>query len=763
MENRIHASGMRNGIKRIQCAAAALLMVFCLFAGCAKREKPAITSLEQLNAPKTRIGVPSDLPEFESLKRDYPQAIIVAYSDTQLAYEDVVNGRLDAFVYSRLEMEIAMQNGLKGVRILEENYCEHEVAIGISPVEHIPDLQNKINTFLSELHADGTLDDMKNRWLATGDYKMPDIPKAENPTCRLRVGTTGNVMPFSFYSGTKLCGFDIEMAYRFALWLGATLEFKIYDFNGIVAAATTGDIDCIMSDLYVTEENSEAIPFSDPLIDVELTALVRDTESSGKIRRLADLEFGSIAVLTGSNYPEHVLHALPDSKLLYFNSVADEVNALKSGKADAAAIDEPAARTVMAQESSLTFLPDVLEELNYALIFTSDEEGERLRDRFNEYLAKVTGDGTLKALQDKWLDAKELTSDGMPDYTRLPDTLGTVQLAAFQNPPFSFSADGLYCGYEVELVAGFCREYGYALEVTDVNTDAIISAVQSGKYDIGCCGISITEERKESILFSNPDYTGGTVLLVRKDDAAQTNKNIWESVSESFYKTFIRENRWKLFLNGIGTTMLITATSVIAGTLVGFFVFMLCRKGNRFANALTRFFIWLIHGMPVVVLLMVLYYIVFGNATNVSGTVVSIIGFSLIFGAGVFSMLKAGVGAIDKGQAEAAYALGFTDRRTFFRVILPQALPHFMPTYKAEIVSLIKATAVVGYVAVQDLTKMGDIVRSRTYEAFFPLIAVAIIYFVLAGILTFIVKKIEFRVDPRRRSPKEILKGVKGK
>ncbi|MBR1660614.1 MAG: ABC transporter permease subunit, partial [Oscillospiraceae bacterium] len=97
---------------------------------------------------------------------------------------------------------------------------------------------------------------------------------------------------------------------------------------------------------------------------------------------------------------------------------------------------------------------------------------------------------------------------------------------------------------------------------------------------------------------------------------------------------------------------------------------------------------------------------------------------------------------------------------TFFRIILPQAIPHFFPAYKGEIVALIKATAIVGYIAVQDLTKMGDIVRGRTYEAFFPLIAVAVIYFILAAILTFIVNRLEIAVNPRRRRKTDILKGL---
>jgi polar amino acid transport system substrate-binding protein len=116
---------------------------------------------------------------------------------------------------------------------------------------------------------------------------------------------------------------------------------------------------------------------------------------------------------------------------------------------------------------------------------------------------------------------------------------------------------------------------------------------------------------------------------------------------------------------------------------------------------------------------------------------------------------------VDNGQYEAAYMLGYSDRRIFYKIILPQALPHIVPSYKGEIIALIKATAVVGYIAVQDLTKMGDIIRSRTYEAFFPLIAVTVIYFLLEGILRFLISHIAVRLDFRRRKPEDILKGIK--
>ena len=287
----------------------------------------------------------------------------------------------------------------------------------------------------------------------------------------------------------------------------------------------------------------------------------------------------------------------------------------------------------------------------------------------------------------------------------------------------------------------------------------MLSSIGSGKADIGCGSIVITSEREETMDFVN--YRPASfVLIVRAKKTETSDDSFIGGLKDSFYKTFIREDRYKLFLKGILTTLIITFLSIIFGTILGFLVYMLCRKGGKVVDRITRFCVWLIHGMPVVVLLMILYYIIFAKS-EVSGTAVAVVAFSLVFGAGVLGMLKMGVGAVDKGQTEAAYALGYSDTKTFFRIILPQALPHFLPSYKGELVSLLKATAVVGYIAVQDLTKMGDIVRGRTYEAFFPLIAVAIIYFILGGLFTFVAGRVEKAINPKKRKKEKILKGVK--
>lgn len=214
-----------------------------------------------------------------------------------------------------------------------------------------------------------------------------------------------------------------------------------------------------------------------------------------------------------------------------------------------------------------------------------------------------------------------------------------------------------------------------------------------------------------------------------------------------------------MFVRGIGTTMLITLLSLVCGTLLGFLLYMWCRHGNKLANGVTKVFDGFISGIPTVVLLMILAFVVFGNS-KLDVQWIAVIGFSFIFGAGMYDMLCVGCNAIPKGQTEASRALGYSDKESFFKIILPQAARHFLPIYKNDIVALIKETSVVGYIAVMDLTKMGDLVRSRAYTPFFVLIAVAIFYFIMEGIMTAIVSGVEKRIDPRRRSREKILKGI---
>ena len=474
------------------------------------------------------------------------------------------------------------------------------------------------------------------------------------------------------------------------------------------------------------------------------------------IRSREDLAGCGIAILTGANFEDAVMEAMPESELLFYNDIADMVNALKGGKADALAMDRPAAGRILAENDSLALLTGLSDDLQYGYVFTKNDFGARLAEEVSAFLREKTADGSVAALQKKWFESGNLSSVETEDYKALPNTAGAIHLAVDEYPPFVLRVGDRCLGYEVELFTLFCRERGYALEVTQMNSDALLPSVQSGKCDAGASALAISEERAEKLYFSEASYISDTVLLVRKAADESAPSGFIESFADRFRRSFLEESRWKLFAEGIFITLSVTVLSVLLGTALGFYGFLLYRKESPGMRVIADAALALIHGMPIVVLLLILYYLVFGKV-RISGAAVAIFGFTLSFGASVFEMIRAGASVIPAGQMEAAYSLGYSDRDAFFRVLFPQALPHIMPKYKGGISSLIKDTAIVGYVAALDVTKMGDIIRARTYDAFFPLIAVAVIYFLLAELLIFIAGRIEVNTDPKQRRKKQLL------
>ena len=479
-----------------------------------------------------------------------------------------------------------------------------------------------------------------------------------------------------------------------------------------------------------------------------------------------------LGVLTGTLMEDAAKKYFPDSEYLLLNSYPDCIAALRSGKIDAYLADESSVKTIHAEQPEIDYIHERLTQNDYCFAFRkNDERSAALCEELNEFIVRSWADGTMQEINDTWFGVDE--DRKIVDMSDLTGVNGTIKvITTSTDMPWSYIKDGKNVGYDIDLVVRFCRDRGYAMELGDVDFSGRIPGIESGKYDF-TTDMNVTPERAEQVLFSKPTSYGGIVLAVLSSDletadapadgtaaAAGSDNSFTERIGASFEKTFLRENRWKLFLQGIETTLVITVLAVLFGTALGFGVFLLCRNGSRVANTVTRFFIWLVQGMPVVVLLMVLYYVIFGN-TDISAVAVAVIGFTLAFGSAVFGLLRMGVGAVDKGQYEAAYALGYSNPKTFFKIILPQALPHISNAYRGEIVSLIKATAVVGYIAVQDLTKMGDIVRSRTYEAFFPLISVTIFYFLLEGLIGLLISRIDVSLNPRRRKPEDILKGVR--
>jgi polar amino acid transport system substrate-binding protein len=288
--------------------------------------------------------------------------------------------------------------------------------------------------------------------------------------------------------------------------------------------------------------------------------------------------------------------------------------------------------------------------------------------------------------------------------------------------------------------------------------DGLVAALQSDKADVisGC--MSITPERVTNVDFSSPHYRAALVLLIRNEEYVHVETNFWENLKTSFERTFIVENRWKLILNGLGVTILISFCAGFCGLLLGFLLCMLKREGSHSIRKITNIFIHLVQGTPIVVFLMILYFIIFGSV-SISPLPIAILGFTINFGVYAAEIYQNGLNTVDNGQREAALALGYTPKQTFWKVIFPQAAQHFLPILKAQYVSMVKETSIVGYISVQDLTMVTDIIHARTMEAFFPLIVTAAIYFIIADLLTSFLRIIEIKIDPKRG--KRTVKGVK--
>lgn len=188
----------------------------------------------------------------------------------------------------------------------------------------------------------------------------------------------------------------------------------------------------------------------------------------------------------------------------------------------------------------------------------------------------------------------------------------------------------------------------------------MVSGVQSGKSDFAVGDIGVAEERKQSVNFSEATaMVRGRVAVLSDADVEKTD--FFDRVMESLEKTFIREDRWILFVKGVFTTLLITVLTLILGTILGFVVYVEARKNNSTFVRIVKFFIWLIKGLPMVVLLMILYYIIFGKI-SISNFYVAVFGFTLNFACSMYSILEAGEKAVDKGQNEAAFTLGYSSR-----------------------------------------------------------------------------------------------------
>lgn len=729
-----------------------LLLTLFILAGCAnKQEQDIYDSVEDFANKK--VGTASGSYAEANLDKYVPNANKVIFSTISEMPVALNANKIDGFV---IDEPIAKTQKLEDGNIDYIVIPDSILYAGFIFSDNLDQsIINDFNQFVKEEKESGYIDALDDKWINNPSFDNTSTIYEFTPTKQtLKIITIVDQPPYAFQKEDKIEGFCIELINYFCYRYGYGLEITATGLDGLLSAVASGKYDIGAAEISITEERQKNINFSEPIHGSSAVVVFKKQSSKGleydSVDKINDLRMGC---MSGSIFDLTIRDKIKYSDLIYFNSRAELIMGLKQNKIDAYLADEPVAKIVCNENNDIGYIKEVVDVSTYGICFS--ENASNIRLEFNEYLKQISENGFKKQLEDKWfvddaIDKKiediELTGEnGVINCCTTPDAA-----------PFSFFKDNDYEGYEVELIKNFAKEYGYSLNISSTSFDALISSIASNKFDVAFNGVYITPERELSIDFSDPTYKANVVIVVR--NGVNSSTSFLDTLKNKIYSTFIEEERYKLILSGIGVTLLISFCSILFGTIFAFLFYLISRKVNLLKKVFDAI-AYIVAGLPVIVLLMIFFYIIFASS-SISGTIISIMGFSLIFACSVYSMLKTGVGAIDKGQFEGALALGYTDNRTLFKFIFPQAFRIIMPSYKGEIISLIKSSSVVGYITVQDITRASDIIRSRTYDAFFPLIVTAIIYFILAYLLTKLADYLQNKYIPNEKTKEEILRSI---
>ena len=681
------------------------------------------------------------------------------YSDMNLA---LLKHRIDGYI-SDEPTAIATHTGNSAISYLDEKIGPDSYYFLFGKTEtRSRTLLKQFNEMLAGMEADGTLAELHNIWLGEDTSRqIIDMTGLTGENGTVNVGTCSFAPPFNMVVNGELSGLTIDLAYRFARKYGYDLQFEDTDISGMLSGLAAGKYDMLASPFSKTPEREESADFSEAFYSANIRFVVRteDTSTGAKTTlfpavTLEELDSPdrSVGFVTGTVAMFAAEEYLPNAEKVHFSEPLGPYEAVREGVIDAYIYDR--VQMQLALDNGLQGVMLLDDDLGGGTDIASGisrvTKIPGLRDKMNSFLSEARADGTLEDIFGRWTTERNYTMPDIPaaaspEFTLVVGTSGVVE-------PYSFYKDNELTGSDIELARRFALWLNADIEFKVIDYSGIVAAAQSGEIDCIFANLNVTDERREAIDFSDTLYTLKNAVMVRAVSAQETvSEQSWfDSIVSSFEKNFIREDRWKLILDGIAMTCFITLLAAIFGSVIAFLVCMFRRTGSRLANVISNIYVKLLQGTPIVVLLMILYYVILGRSGLEAGWV-AVIGFSLNFGAYASEIMRSGIESIDGGQREAALALGYSEDQAFFGFIFPQAAVRFLPVYRGEIVSLLKSTSIVGYIAIQDLTKKSDIIRSRTYEAFFPLIATAIIYFILAWIISLILKIILNAIDKRHR------------
>lgn len=606
-------------------------------------------------------------------------------------------------------------------------------------------LRDEFDKFFVEFRETDTYKDIVRRWI---DNEGGDIPKIELPAGGklINVAVSSSTLPYVTFVNGQVEGHDIELLRHFAKAKAYNLKFHDMAFAAVITSISSGKTEMAVSGISVTEERKKNILFSEPFQYVpsvvfsigEKKVNVDNTSEVGISQALRDdIMKTSLLVSTGTSHDIFVTKDFEGANIVRADNYPDMLPMLQTGRAKYAILDLPAIEEVRMADSTVVIVDSNIMETPLAIAFP--KKNTALCDEFNAFYDKFKETDEYKSIITRWIDGEGGDIPVIEENKKGKLLEVATSTGCY---PYVATVDGELQGHDIEIIRYFARDNGYRVNIIDMTFPGLISSVSTGRCDVAVSGLSVTPEREKNILFSKPySIVKAGIFTLKKhlsDDVLTTEvegKGLWDTFVETFKSNVIDEGRYKLILSGLLVTIIISLFSIILGTILGGGICYMSMSKSSFTRAFAKLYIDIIRGVPVLVLLMINYYVIFVS-TSFSAVTISVISFAMNFAAYVSEMFRSTIISIDKGQNEAGLAMGFTKIQTFVFVIAPQAIKRVMPVFKGEAISLVKMTSVVGYVAVQDLTKVSDIIRSRTFDAFFPLLVSALLYFLVAYAFT---------------------------
>lgn len=740
-----------------------LLSVCVAFTGCQKstKQERKFTSLEDFET--ATIGDNSSSVLASTYKQGHSDVNIKYYEDYASMCAALLKGDIEAVI---LDEPVArnITTTYNDIALFPTKVSADEYGIMLS--DGSPYLDD-FNACIERYREDGTLEKLCEKWI-TGDKENKKIDvesyTVSDPSAKsvhiLYDAAGFEPMSYTGENNTPL-GYEIELLYIITHDLGLKLQFTTMTTASMFTALEAGKADGIASSLSITEEREEKFDFTVPTYYGGTVFICR--KDSIDVQSDPDLNDPSIRIVIQATTTtgEEALAKYPNAKFIYVNNDIDGIMQVTSGKADAYAVDINyfEARKQTGKNDIRIHSDNIIGpggDIAVAISRSSKMKG--YVDELNEFIESAKEDGTLDDMLQRWTVEGDYTMPEIDEPINADKTfiIGTSGLAE----PYTFMQGDEVTGYEIELAKRFGAYCNANIEFAVYDWAGLDAACIAGKVDFVFSNYYVTSERQEKMDFSVPYLSVKTVMAVANTDNTVAKESFFTKIASSFEKTFIRESRWKLIVSGIGVTLEITLLSALFGTIIGFALFILCDRRKAF-DKIIKACSNIIQNIPVLVVLMIIYFVIFGRV-DISPVLAGVITFSLVFALSVLGILTAGVKAINKAQSESAQALGLSKAQIYTKILIPQIIRLQLPIYKGELVGLLKSTAIVGYISVMDLTKVSDIIRSRTFEAFFPLLASAFIYYLLANLIIFIANRINVVIDPDKHAGR-LPKGVTDK